>query len=217
MVMNKTPNEEGKVSTKDKIFQVSVDLFSEKGFNAVSIREIAREVGIRESSIYNHYKNKDAILDTIIEYFMEIMGSSGPQEDVGVDLLTQSPEAFLKCGASMYMDQINTPTMNKIWRIISIEMYQNENIRHIFLESMLEEPLKFWESIFTQLIENKLIKPFDPKILAREYFFFGVYLFFEHFVLRYPDTEESFIDTAKDRLMEHIDFLLSSITLEVEK
>ena len=72
MVMNETPNEEGKVSTKDKIFQVSVDLFSEKGFNAVSIREIAREVGIRESSIYNHYKNKDAILDSIIKYFMHL-------------------------------------------------------------------------------------------------------------------------------------------------
>ncbi|MBP2046390.1 TetR/AcrR family transcriptional regulator [Methanobacterium aggregans] len=215
--MNKTLDEDGKISTKEKIFQVSVDLFSEKGFNAVSIREIAREVGIRESSIYNHYKNKEAILDTIIEYFMEVMGSSGPPEDVGTEMLTQSPEAFLKLGASMYMDQINTPTMNKIWRIISIEMYQNERIRHIFLESMLEEPLKFWESIFTQLIHNKLIKPFDPKILAREYFFFGVHLFFEYFVLRYHDTEESFIDAAKDRLMEHIDFLLAVITPEVEK
>jgi AcrR family transcriptional regulator len=217
MVMNETPNEEGKVSTKDKIFQVSVDLFSEKGFNAVSIREIAREVGIRESSIYNHYKNKDAILDSIIEYFMDVMESSGPPEDIGEEMLTQNPQSFLKLGASMYLDHINTPTMNKIWRIISIEMYQNEKIRSIFLENMLEEPLKFWESIFTQLIENKLIKPFDPKILAREYFFFGVYLFFEHFVLRYPDTEKSFVDVAKDRLMEHTDFLLSSITLEGEK
>ena len=36
-------------------------IFSQKGFNGVSVREIAREVGIRESSIYNHYKNKEAI------------------------------------------------------------------------------------------------------------------------------------------------------------
>ncbi len=215
--MTKSSNKNGKISTKDKIFQVSVDLFSKKGFNAVSIREIAREVGIRESSIYNHYKNKEAILNAIVEYFMDVMSSSGPPEDITTEMLAQNPEAFLKFGASMYMDQINTPTMNKIWRIISIEMYHNENIRQIFLKNMMEEPLKFWESIFTQLIENKLIKSFDPKILAREYFLFGVQLFFEHFVLRYPDNEESFIDSAKETLMEHIDFLLSVITPEVEK
>ena len=42
---------ETKKPTKEKIFDVSIDLFSQKGFDAVSVREIAREVGIRESSI----------------------------------------------------------------------------------------------------------------------------------------------------------------------
>ena len=56
-----------KVNNKEKIFNVSVDLFSEHGYDGVSIRQIAREVGIKESSIYNHYPSKEAILDSILK------------------------------------------------------------------------------------------------------------------------------------------------------
>ncbi|MCE7697532.1 MAG: TetR family transcriptional regulator [Methanobacterium paludis] len=44
-------NKNGKISTKEKIFDVSVDLFSKKGFDAVSIREIAREVHKRKFNL----------------------------------------------------------------------------------------------------------------------------------------------------------------------
>ena len=70
---NKNTNSNSKIEkkpTKEKIFDVALDLFSQKGFDAVSVREIAREVGIRESSIYNHYKSKEAILDAIIDYLI---------------------------------------------------------------------------------------------------------------------------------------------------
>ena len=62
-----------KVNNKEKIFNVSVNLFSEHGYDGVSIRQIAREVGIKESSIYNHYPSKEAILDSILNYYIDKM------------------------------------------------------------------------------------------------------------------------------------------------
>ena len=43
------------MNTKEKIFNASLDLFSKKGYDSVSLREIAEEVGIKKSSIYSHY------------------------------------------------------------------------------------------------------------------------------------------------------------------
>ena len=60
-----------KVNNRDKIFDVSVDLFSEFGYDGVSIRQIAGEVGIKEISIYNHYKSKESILDSILNFYIE--------------------------------------------------------------------------------------------------------------------------------------------------
>ena len=200
-----------KKSTKEKIFDVSLDLFSQKGFDAVSVREIARGVGIRESSIYNHYKNKEAILDAIIDYFMSELQQSGPPEEEEELLMNQGPEVYFKVGAEIFLKQINTPTMEKIWRLVSIEMYHNEKIRNFYKKELLEEPINIWETVFTKMIEKGLIKPFNPRTLAYEYFSFAIYLFFEYFVLKYDEDFDSFMDLALEKMNNHAEFLLKSI------
>ncbi|MDH5716903.1 MAG: TetR/AcrR family transcriptional regulator [Spirochaetia bacterium] len=51
------------MSNKSKeILECAIKLFSNKGYHATSMRNIAKEAGIVQSSIYNHYKNKETIL-----------------------------------------------------------------------------------------------------------------------------------------------------------
>ncbi len=205
---------EPKKNTKQKIFDVSVDLFAEKGFDAVSVREIGREVGIRESSIYNHYQNKEAILDAIIDYFKDELTQSGPPEEETESLIDQGPEVFFEVGARMYIERINTPKMEKIWRLVSIETYHNEKIREFFKKTLLEEPIDGWENIFTIMIKKGLIKPFNPRTLAYEYFSFAIFLFFEYFVLKYDEDFDSFMDLALKKMNDHAEFLLKAIKVE---
>ena len=58
----------GQKDTAERIFDAAIDLFAQKGYDNVSIRDIATAVGIKESSIYKHYTNKEAILQKIIQY-----------------------------------------------------------------------------------------------------------------------------------------------------
>lgn len=55
------------IENQRKIIYEALSLFSVKGYDAVTIREIAASVGIKESSIYNHFKNKRDILNKIID------------------------------------------------------------------------------------------------------------------------------------------------------
>lgn len=203
----------GNKPTKEKIFDVSLELFSQKGYNGVSIREIAREVGIRESSIYNHYKSKEAILDAIIDYFKTKLNQSGLPDEDAEDLMEQGPEVYFEVGAKMYIDQINTPEMEKIWRLVSIETYHNEKIREFFKKELLEEPITVWENVFQIMIEKKKIKPLNPRTLAYEYFSFIIFLFFEYFVLKYDEDFDSFMDLALKKLGNHTEFLLEAIKI----
>ena len=52
-----------KPNTKEKILLSALELFSTKGYEGTSVRDLARAVGIRESSLYKHFKNKQAIFD----------------------------------------------------------------------------------------------------------------------------------------------------------
>src|SRR5437667_2830618 len=50
---------------KEQIVQAAERLFSDKGYMATSMRDIAGELDIEAASLYNHIKSKDEILETI--------------------------------------------------------------------------------------------------------------------------------------------------------
>jgi len=207
---------EAKKTTKEKIFDASVELFSKKGFNDVSVRKIAKQAGIREGSIYNHYKNKEAILDAIIDYFKSEFTQSSLKEEEITSLLEHGPEVFFQVGTKTFMDRINTPQMEKIYRLVCIETYHNEKIRELFKKELLEKPLDGWEQIFRVMIEKKMIKPVDPRTLAQEYWSFAIFLFFEYYILEYEDFN-SHMDRGLEKMNNHTQFLLEAIKIEEEK
>lgn len=53
--------------SSQKIHAVALELFTKKGYEGASLADIAELVGIKKSSIYNHYKSKD---DLFIAIFM---------------------------------------------------------------------------------------------------------------------------------------------------
>ncbi|HVB21311.1 MAG TPA: TetR/AcrR family transcriptional regulator [Ktedonobacteraceae bacterium] len=63
-------------SAKDAIRVAAVQLFSEYGYHAAPLRDIARIAGIQAASIYYHYANKEALLVEIMETYMLLLNTS---------------------------------------------------------------------------------------------------------------------------------------------
>ncbi len=61
--------EEGR-TTKERILDEAEKLFAVKGFEGTGIEEIAKRVRIRKSVIYYHFKNKEEILQTMLDEFV---------------------------------------------------------------------------------------------------------------------------------------------------
>ena len=55
--------------TKDEIIKVATRLFSEKGFDSVTIRGIQREVGCEVGLFYYYFKSKEALFDTVLSEY----------------------------------------------------------------------------------------------------------------------------------------------------
>jgi AcrR family transcriptional regulator len=212
MKKEKAPNKN--LNTKERIFEASINLFSKKGFDAVSMREIGREVGIRESSIYNHYQNKEAILESIINHLIKEMEAYSITEEEIDQLISISPEFFFETGSKEFIKGMSNPKTEKIWRILSIEVFHNDKIKKFFIQELLESPINQWEKIFTKMMKKGIIKEYDPKILAREYFSFALYLFFEYYILKYDTNYSSFMDMAYKKMIDHSNFILESIKVK---
>lgn len=57
--------------TKTEIHRVALELFSSRGYEKTSLREIAEHVGITKASLYYHYSSKQDLLRAIIGTFFE--------------------------------------------------------------------------------------------------------------------------------------------------
>ena len=53
--------------TRSRIQQVALELFTENGYEATSLREIAERLGVTKAALYYHFKTKDAILWSLVE------------------------------------------------------------------------------------------------------------------------------------------------------
>lgn len=181
----KVPGEKG---TKEKIFDAAVDLFAERGYDGVSIRDIAAAVGIKESSVYKHYTGKDEILGSIFEYMKaRLYARPAGGDDLEAVLDNLSFEEILEPGFQSLRRMFDDLLMVKITRIITLELHRNKTIRDFFLAQMFERPVDESELMFRRLIDMKKIRAVDPRALATAYFAFSVYMHMETFLLRYEE------------------------------
>ncbi|WP_296881222.1 TetR/AcrR family transcriptional regulator [uncultured Methanobrevibacter sp.] len=208
------------MSTKEKIFDAALDLFSKKGYDSVSLREIAEEVGIKKSSIYSHYPSKEAILMDIFEYFTdffaydETLNSKEFTLDGENEILLENPEMFYHMGSEALKGMLSQERNLKIWKLIFIQMHHNENIRTFFQNEILVKPLVFWNGFFTILKEKGIIKAdSNPKLLAKEYYSFPIYLLLE-MSAKYEDIPPELIDNFFDEAEAHVRFLIDSVRVK---
>lgn len=207
----------GEKPTKEKIFEAAINLFAEKGFDATSMREIAEAVGIKKASLYSHYKGKDEILEKIVEYPLSRVMAIGEQ-DVGTEefIATMGIEGFIDSSGEVLKSWLEDPYMDKIFRIIHIELYHNQQVKK-FYSQLWDTAYSFWESNFSIMIKQRLVKPFDPKILAMEFISFFQNEFTDYFLLRYGDTPGSFSEEYEDRLKLHAEFIVNLIKVRDEE
>lgn len=208
------------MSTKEKIFDVALDLFSKKGYDSVSLREIAEEVGIKKSSIYSHYSSKEAILMDIFEYFTdlfkydELLNSKEYMISEENNLLLENPEMFYHQGSEAIKEMFLNERNLKIWKLIFIQMHYNEDIRLFYQNEILIKPLLFWNGFFTILKEKGIIRPeCNPKLLAKEYYSFPIYLLLE-MCAKYDDIPKESLDDFFKQAEEHAKFLLDCVKVK---
>lgn len=195
------------MSTKDRILEAAIDLFAEKGYGEVSIREITRAVGIKESSLYNHFLSKQQILDEIFDYLKRQFDALTVSEEAVAAMMEHiTPEGFIDLSIKSFQTYLGNPLFVRIWRILSIERFTNARARELFNRHFIDEPMDFQARVFAALMDKGMIPRANPKVLAREFFSYILYIYF-----RYIETDRNvnLTDNTEFQQMvkEHMEFL----------
>lgn len=195
------------MNTKEKIAYEALTLFSTKGYNAVSVRDIARAVGIKESSIYNHYKSKQAVFDAIVETYDTKAGSffekfASPEHLKGNVMENMAYIQNVETLIQMTLTSVETYLKNdyffKFFRMLSIERVNNPKARMVFQSMFIDGAISFQAQLFAWMMDNGYFVKMDPKTAALQ-FYSPIFLLFNEY-----DPETSDINDIKTLLEKHV-------------
>ena len=164
--------------TKEQILMTSLKLFAKDGYEAVSVSDIAGELGITKGALYKHYKNKRDIFESIIERMYQVDAQRAREHEVPEEKYEDRPEAYENISAdsiksfavSQFMFWTEDVFASNFRKMLTLEQYRSKEMSELYQSCLTLGPVAYMEDIFRQMIAEGILKKAEPKQLAVEFF-----------------------------------------------
>lgn len=185
------------MSTKEKILNEALRLFSEKGYSDVYVGEIAEAVGIKAPSLYKHFKGKQEIFDSCVEKFYERMIQvrndlklpETPKSQIAYE--TADLNQIIEFAVGLFLFYWKDEVASGFRKMLMIERYRNQELNKIYEGLFVNGAVQHEETIFSSLITAGVIKKENPHIVALR-FYTPIYYLLQKYDM-HPDREEEAI------------------------
>lgn len=163
--------------TKQKILDKALELFASKGYDSVSVGEIARAVGIKAPSLYNHYESKKAIFDAIVEATAARYERDTDKIDIHVQNAGQDIPVFTEITEADLIDKVrqlfsyslHDVTVSRFRRMMTIEQFRSPQLAELYTKRYVGRVVAYHAEIFRSLIEAGKIHNEDLESLSMMY------------------------------------------------
>jgi AcrR family transcriptional regulator len=160
--------------TRDKILETALKLFSRKGYLGATTKEIAKDAGIAEVTLFRHFPSKERLFEEVLNTysFLPILRGLLPE------ISHMSSQKALTVIAKKFLDTLDSrkemiQIMNSEMRRYPEKIYK---IYHEFIDEMIKTL-----ALYFQLMHTKgILREFDTESGARA--FLG--MFFSYFNAR---------------------------------
>ena len=175
----------------DEIYGVVANLFAHKGYHSTSMREIARELGMNQSSLYHYFRSKEEALFKLMNDAMDDALST-LEEICAADL---SLEDKLKTVLAFYT-RYYAGDQERLILLVNEKNSLSEPYRHRLVQKE-RRYVRLFKDIFKELADHGGIKDIPPSIAI--FAFFGMV----HYTIKWYDKEGQVnLDDLADAFLE---------------
>jgi len=145
--------------TSDKILQAALALMQDKGFQAVSVKEIAQYAEVSEMTVFRHFKTKMGVFESAVEKFSYLPSF----EEIFAKRIVWDLEADLTLIAKSYLDSMNR---NKAIFLIAIQERSDFPELHQVIAKNTVKLKELIIAYFTSMQERNQMKETNVEIQA---------------------------------------------------
>lgn len=183
-------------STKERALDAALELFGRKGYDGVSMNDIAEVVGIRAPSLYKHFPSKEALFAAVApaanEHYQTLWA------DVAAEQARM--EQDVRTLGTLNPERLEQETLT--W--VRGELADGKGFRAFVEQSgtgprwLWDKPLALYEGLFSRLIDAQAMRRGDAHVMAVEYLA-PVFQF-----IRLADRDGSRQDAAIEEVRKHV-------------
>lgn len=163
--------------TKQRILDKALELFSARGYDSVSVGEIAEAVGIRAPSLYNHFPSKQAIFDAIAESTAAQYEADTGRLDIHVQSASRDIPVFAEITEDVLYEKVrqifayslHNEQISRFRRMMTIEQFRSPELAALYSGRYVDRVLAYHAGIFRALMASGEIAAEDPDTLAMLY------------------------------------------------
>ena len=163
--------------TKQRILEKSLELFSTKGYDSVSVGEIAKAVGIKAPSLYNHFPSKQAIFDAIVESTAAHYEKDTGRIDIHVQNVKQDCPTFSHIPEQALADKVrqiflyslHDKQVSQFRRMMTLEQFRSPELAELYSKRYVDRMISYHAAIFRALISYGELRKEDPDTLSTMY------------------------------------------------
>ena len=164
-------------NTKEKILETALELFSEKGYDSVSVGEIAEAVGIKAPSLYNHFPSKQASFEAIVEATARQYERDTDRIDIHVQNFSKDVGIFSDISEDDLFEKVkqifeyslHNKTIRQFRKMMTIEQFRSKDLARLYTERYINRIVNYHSEIFRSLMSAGEIKDESPDTLAMMY------------------------------------------------
>lgn len=194
------------MTTRERIIDESLTLFSEKGFSGVSVKKIAEAVGIKDSSLYKHFSSKQEIFDTILEEMTRRMDeltvvlhiADATKGDASPYFANLTIGELVELSKKVFLFYLKDEFAARFRRMLTIEQYHDSEISTLYKKIFTRDSIEYQTLLFSQLIQGGVFRKDDPELMAMN-FYAPIFLL----ITRY-DNETEKEEEALEILEKHV-------------
>ena len=168
------------MTTKERIADEALTLFAAKGFSGTTVKDIADAVGIKDASLYKHFKSKKEILNTIVEEAYVHMGNmsdslgipsgDGSLEDAAEFFRGINRETIIALGKEVFKFYLTDDYMSRFWKLANLEQYNNRDFYELYRRLFTEEGIEYQKNLFAEMIRMGAFREGDPEVMAYNFY-----------------------------------------------
>ncbi len=164
--------------TRKIILEKSLILFSERGYDGVSVRDIAREVGIRESALYKHFGGKQDLFDSLFidmkkRYEDALRKFDIPLDDIPLAAVYYGEngiESVVETAKLLFLFWLRDEYAAGLRRMLTVEQFRNAGAAATYRSFFMDDALAFHRRLFGEMIRKKYFPPGDPDAMALQFY-----------------------------------------------